>query len=32
MSGNKKYAHPDVLVTSDWVADHLTDPKVRIIE
>ncbi len=26
------YANPDVLVTTDWVADHLQDPYVRIIE
>ncbi len=26
------YAHPDVLVSTDWVAAHLTDPKVRLIE
>src|SRR6476469_3096560 len=26
------YAHPDVLVSTDWVAAHLKDPKVRIIE
>jgi thiosulfate/3-mercaptopyruvate sulfurtransferase len=26
------YAHPDSLVTTDWVAQHLNDPKVRLIE
>lgn len=26
------YTHPDVLVSTDWVAQHLDDPKVRIIE
>ncbi len=26
------YAHPDVLVTTDWVAGHLDDPNVRIAE
>ena len=26
------YANPDVLVTTDWVLEHLHDPKVRIIE
>ncbi len=26
------YAHPEVLVDTDWVAHHLTDPKVRIAE
>ena len=26
------YAHPDLLVSTAWVADHLTDPQVRIVE
>ena len=26
------YAHPQALVTTDWVADHVTDPKVKLIE
>ncbi len=26
------YAHPETLVTTQWVADHLTDPKIRIVE
>jgi thiosulfate/3-mercaptopyruvate sulfurtransferase len=26
------YANPNVLVETAWVADHLADPKVRIIE
>jgi thiosulfate/3-mercaptopyruvate sulfurtransferase len=26
------YAHPDVLVSTQWVADHLDDPTVRILE
>ncbi len=26
------YAHPEVLVSTQWVADHLTDPKVRLVE
>jgi thiosulfate/3-mercaptopyruvate sulfurtransferase len=26
------YAQPDVLVTTDWVADHLNDPQVRLVE
>ena len=26
------YAHPEVLVSTDWVADHLNDPKVRLVE
>jgi thiosulfate/3-mercaptopyruvate sulfurtransferase len=29
---NKGYARPDVLVSADWLASHLEDPKVRIIE
>jgi len=26
------YAHPEVLVDSQWVVDHLNDPKVKIVE
>jgi thiosulfate/3-mercaptopyruvate sulfurtransferase len=26
------YAHPDVLVSTDWVAAHLNDANVRVIE
>ena len=26
------YARPEVLVTTDWVAEHLKDPEVRIVE
>ncbi len=26
------YVHPDVLVETSWVADHLNDPNVRLIE
>jgi thiosulfate/3-mercaptopyruvate sulfurtransferase len=26
------YVHPEVLVTADWVEEHLDDPKVRIVE
>jgi len=26
------YARPEVLVETQWVADHLNDPKVRVIE
>jgi thiosulfate/3-mercaptopyruvate sulfurtransferase len=26
------YAHPDVLVSTEWVAAHLTDPAVRLLE
>jgi len=28
----KEYARPDVLVSTDWVARHLDDPNVRIVE
>ncbi len=28
----RDYAQPDVLVSTDWVAAHLDDPNVRIIE
>jgi thiosulfate/3-mercaptopyruvate sulfurtransferase len=27
-----EYAHPEVLVDTSWVADHLGDSKVRIVE
>ena len=27
-----KYTHPEVLVETAWVADHLKDPKVRLVE
>ena len=26
------YAHPEVLVSTAWVAEHLNDPQVRIVE
>jgi len=26
------YAHAEVLVSSEWLAEHLTDPEVRIVE
>ncbi len=26
------YAHPELLVSTDWVAQHRNDPNVRIIE
>jgi thiosulfate/3-mercaptopyruvate sulfurtransferase len=29
---DKGYANPQVLVDTAWVADHLSDPKVRILE
>lgn len=27
-----EYAHPEFLVETEWVAQHLDDPKVRIVE
>ncbi|HMC05368.1 MAG TPA: rhodanese-like domain-containing protein, partial [Actinomycetota bacterium] len=27
-----EYANPDVLVETDWLEQHLDDPKVRVIE
>jgi thiosulfate/3-mercaptopyruvate sulfurtransferase len=27
-----EYVHPEVLVDTQWVEDHLNDPKVRIAE
>jgi thiosulfate/3-mercaptopyruvate sulfurtransferase len=34
MSGteNTAYAHPEVLVETSWVVEHLNDPKIRLIE
>jgi thiosulfate/3-mercaptopyruvate sulfurtransferase len=29
---DRGYAHPEVLVSTGWVADHLNDPTVRLIE
>ncbi|CAN5849149.1 sulfurtransferase [soil metagenome] len=26
------YAHPEALVTTDWVAEHLEDPSIRLVE
>lgn len=28
----QSYSHPETLVETDWVADHLHDPDVRIVE
>ena len=28
----KGYAHPDVLVSTEWLAEHLDDPQLRILE
>jgi len=27
-----EYAHPEVLVSTQWVAEHLQEPKVRLVE
>ena len=27
-----EYAHPETLVTTQWVADNLSNPKVRVVE
>jgi len=27
-----EYAHPEVLVSTQWVADHASDPNVRLVE
>ena len=32
MSGEQGYANPASLVSTQWVADHLNDPNVRLIE
>jgi thiosulfate/3-mercaptopyruvate sulfurtransferase len=29
---DKGYAHPEALVTTEWLAAHLGDPKLRILE
>ncbi|HFC11921.1 MAG TPA: sulfurtransferase, partial [Anaerolineae bacterium] len=29
---NKNYAHPEALVTTEWVAAHKDDPSVRVVE
>src|SRR4051812_4389754 len=28
----QQYAHPEVLVSTGWVAEHLNDPKVKVVE
>jgi thiosulfate/3-mercaptopyruvate sulfurtransferase len=32
MSGEQGYANPAAVVSTQWVADHLNDPNVRLIE
>jgi thiosulfate/3-mercaptopyruvate sulfurtransferase len=29
---NGAYARPDTIVSTDWVSEHLDDPKIRIVE
>ena len=29
---SRGYAHPDALVSTDWVAEHLNDPGIRLVE
>jgi thiosulfate/3-mercaptopyruvate sulfurtransferase len=29
---SRGYVHPDVLVSTEWVSQHLQDPKVRVVE
>ncbi len=29
---SRGYSHPDVLVSTEWVAHHVTDPSVRLVE
>jgi thiosulfate/3-mercaptopyruvate sulfurtransferase len=31
-ASGSEYANPDALVSTDWVAAHLDDPKVRLVE
>lgn len=32
MNNDNTYAHPEALVTTEWVAGHLNDPKVKLVE
>jgi thiosulfate/3-mercaptopyruvate sulfurtransferase len=32
MSDQNQYARPEALVSTQWVADHLNDPTIRIVE
>ena len=29
---NRGYSHQETLVSTDWVAQHLQDPNVRLVE
>src|SRR5437773_10235056 len=28
----KGYVHPEVLVSTEWLAEHLDDPNIRVVE
>ena len=28
----QQYAHPEVLASTEWLADHLNDPSIRVVE
>ncbi len=30
--GDRGYAHPELLADTDWLANRLTDPKLRVID
>ena len=30
--GGKGYAHPEALVSTSWLAEHIEDPNIRIVE
>ena len=32
MANDPSYAHPEALVSSEWLAAHLNDPKVRVVD
>jgi thiosulfate/3-mercaptopyruvate sulfurtransferase len=32
MAGEETYANPQALVSTQWVADHLNDPSIRLLE
>src|SRR5258708_26194890 len=32
LSGTSGYVHPEMLVETSWVAEHLNDPNIRLVE
>jgi 3-mercaptopyruvate sulfurtransferase SseA len=32
MANDPAYVHPEALVSSEWLAAHLNDPKVRVVD